>query len=198
MTTAPAQNYPEHPSAPPPPPPPPPPRKRHWLRWTLISVGAFIALIIGITAAAGGSHKTAQPGALPSNSISTAPASPELPSAPDTSSQPATPAPAEAAYVTPKPADFTVTLKVLSKQCFGSAGCNVTFRPVLTQHIAKGLLDPAITYDLTYTVTGDESGPQINTLSVTGDQYEQPDEGMASTPSSGTVLSAQVTSVTPQ
>ena len=100
--------------------------------------------------------------------------------------------------MTPKPADFTVTLKVLSKQCFGSAGCNITFRPVLTQHLAKGSLDPAITYDLTYTVTGDESGPQINTLSVTGDQYEQPYEAMASTPNSGTVLSAQVTSVTPQ
>src|SRR5437879_3831841 len=29
---------------------------------------------------------------------------------------------------TPTPDDFTIGIKVLSKQCFGSAGCNIEFR----------------------------------------------------------------------
>jgi hypothetical protein len=29
---------------------------------------------------------------------------------------------------TPEPSDFELTVKTLSKQCFGSAGCNITYR----------------------------------------------------------------------
>jgi citronellol/citronellal dehydrogenase len=115
----------------------------------------------------------------------------------DTSSE-AVPTPTEATYVTPKASDFEVTLKILSKECFGSAGCNISFRPSLAIGIPTSSLDPTITYDVTYTVTGDESGPMIETFAVTGDQYTQPSENQASTPSSGTVLRAKVTAVSAQ
>src|SRR6266568_1923647 len=49
------------------------------------------------------------------------------------------------AYVTPKKGDFQVTLKVLSKECFGSAGCNVTYRAKLSQSLPTGALDPDVT-----------------------------------------------------
>ncbi len=99
------------------------------------------------------------------------------------------------AYVTPTKGDFEVTLKVLSKECFGDAGCNLTYRAKLSQSLPTGALDPDITYDLTYVVHGDESGPQTETMYITGDQYEQPSEGLAQTPSSGTRLTVTVTKI---
>jgi len=42
-------------------------------------------------------------------------------------------------------------------------------------------------------VHGDESGPQTETMYITGDQYEQPSEGLAQTATSGTKLTVTVT-----
>lgn len=61
-----------------------------------------------------------------------------------------------------------------------------------------GELDPSITYDVTYVVKGDESGPIIDTLEVTGDQYSQPSEQDASTESNKVKLTARVVTVSPQ
>ena len=74
-------------------------------------------------------------------------------------------------------------------------GCNVTYRPKLSQSLPSGSLDPDVTYDLTYVVHGDESGPQTETLFATGDQYEQPSDGIVSTPSSGTRVTVTLTKV---
>jgi hypothetical protein len=100
--------------------------------------------------------------------------------------------PAAAAYHTPVPADFTLTVKVLEKQCFGSAGCNITFRIDLS---GGGELDPDKTYELTYEVKGGED-PLINTMTVTGKQYERQDRESIQTSSSSKKLTAVVTSVT--
>jgi hypothetical protein len=54
---------------------------------------------------------------------------------------------------------------------------------------------PRVTYDLTSVVHGDEFGPQTETLFVTGDQYEQPSDGIVSTPSSGTRVTVTLTKV---
>jgi hypothetical protein len=61
--------------------------------------------------------------------------------------------------------------------------------------LPSGSLDPDVTYDLTYVVHGDEFGPQTETLFVTGDQYEQPNDGIVSTPSSGTRVTVTLTKV---
>jgi hypothetical protein len=185
------------PNAPPPSPPPiypPPHKRRHWLRWTLIGVGALVIGIIVAVAAAGtdagktATGRTLQGVPAPTTSFPAPPAVVVTPPPPVVPPKPS--------YVTPTPADFRITLKTLTKQCFGEAGCNVTFRPVLAQELPKGSFDPAVTYDVTYTVTGDESGPQTDTLYVTGDQYQEPMEGIASTPSSSTSLTVKIESVT--
>jgi hypothetical protein len=89
-------------------------------------------------------------------------------------SAPATPAwAASVAVPTPKPVvaaqDFAVELKVISKKCFGSAGCNVTVEPAITY---LGTLTTEMACDLTYSVSGDESGETIETAEhVQGSSY---------------------------
>jgi hypothetical protein len=85
-----------------------------------------------------------------------------------------TPPATEAPEPTPDPLDlndFTVDLKVTDKQCFGSAGCNVTVEPNLTFVHAVDQLDGR-SYSVTITITGDSSGPVITTISGTGQQYD--------------------------
>lgn len=98
-------------------------------------------------------------------------------------------------YSVPKAKDFKVTIKVREKQCFGSAGCNVTYRVELAWNQTY---DPAVTYDVTYEVRGGEDGPVVNTLTVTGDEYQRDSEELVSTRSTKTKLSAVVTDVTEQ
>lgn len=111
-----------------------------------------------------------------------------------TRNEPATTTKAPAA--TPKPSDFTLTVKTLSKQCFGEAGCNVTYRV----DVAYGgpTLDPGTTWAVTYEVRGVEDGPQINTMTVRGTKAATDEEEFASTPSASTKLKAIVTDVAEQ
>jgi hypothetical protein len=91
------------------------------------------------------------------------------------------------------PADTHTSLDALSKQCFGSAGCNLTYR------IEVGYdgppLDPSNTYEVVYEVRGGEDGPQINTLTVEGDQSSVDSEEIISTTSPSRKLTAVATSV---
>ena len=171
---------------PPPPPYVPPKKKRHTVRTIAIVAGALI-VVGGVAGALGTGGKKA---AAPAHTISSAPSTTTAAIQPPILEQPSDTAPA---YVTPKKGDFEVTLKVLSKECFGTAGCNVTYRAKLSQSLPTGALDPDVTYDLTYVVHGDESGPQTETMYITGDQYEQPSEGLAQTATSGTKLTVTVT-----
>jgi len=173
---------------PPPPPYVPPKKKRHTVRTIAIVAGALI-VVGGVAGALGTGGKKA---AAPAHTISSAPSTTTAAIQPPILEQPSDTAPA---YVTPKKGDFEVTLKVLSKECFGSAGCNVTYRAKLSQSLPTGALDPDVTYDLTYVVHGDESGPQTETMYITGDQYEQPSEGLAQTATSGTKLTVTVTKI---
>lgn len=76
--------------------------------------------------------------------------------------------PAVVTYPEPRAEDFRLTVKVLKKECFGSAGCLVDFRIELAY--GGPTLDPSVTYELTYEIKGGDE-PLINTLEVTGDQY---------------------------
>jgi hypothetical protein len=73
-------------------------------------------------------------------------------------------------YDIPHLSDFHATLRTVSKQCYGDIGCNWDVKIRLSESGDLNL-DPDITYDLTYRVTGDESGPIIGTIEVTGTQY---------------------------
>lgn len=93
----------------------------------------------------------------------------------------------------PKPEDFTLTVKILEKKCFGSAGCSVVFRIELGY--TGPPLDSARTYELTYEVAGTDEASYVNTLLVTGTTYRTDDREHVSTKSSKAELKATVTGV---
>lgn len=104
--------------------------------------------------------------------------------------------PAKESYATPTPKDFTLTIKTTEKECFGSAGCNITFHVTLKQ-VTSANFDPSKTYELTYDVQGGED-PYTHTLEITGDKYSTDDKEYISTKSSKSVLKAVITSVEEQ
>ncbi len=64
--------------------------------------------------------------------------------------------------------DFKATLRVTDKQCFGSAGCNVTVEPNLEYLGTLDVLENR-SYSVTLEITGDESGPVITTIDGAGE-----------------------------
>jgi hypothetical protein len=101
----------------------------------------------------------------------------------------------EPEFEVPDVADFSIELDVKSKQCFGSAGCNVTVEPELSYAYDSEDLDPDATYEITYEISGGEDGEVIDTLDLTNQEDVSFSETMVSTTSSGTELTAEVTSV---
>jgi hypothetical protein len=64
----------------------------------------------------------------------------------------------------------------------GAGACDITYRPQLSIILPRRSLDPSITYYVTYRLRvsgldGDGiAGPQVDTLVVTGDHYDQPSQ----------------------
>ena len=189
-----AVNPPPPPQIPPPNPPtvhhgpgvPVPPKKSR--RWFLIALAAVLvccglpvlaAGVIDATGLSGGNPLTGRPA-----QFGTGDADPVDP-------QPAAPKPD---FHTPAVADFKLTVKVLEKQCFGSAGCLITYRVELIYDATNGHLDPSVTYEVTYEMRGGED-PKINTLRVTGTEYRGDERETIRTPSSKAEVTAVVTSV---
>jgi hypothetical protein len=87
-------------------------------------------------------------------------------------------------------------LKTTQKQCFGSAGCNVTVQ--VRAALDRSLLDAMPgdgRWDVTYEITGDESGPIIGTFSLYGNGKYDVNEEFLSTPSTNTPVRVRVISV---
>jgi hypothetical protein len=99
--------------------------------------------------------------------------------------------PAEAPIVTPELSNFELTVKVKEKQCFGSAGCHVTFEINLGAAVEP---DDAATFELTYEVAGPEDGPLVGTMEITGNQYTV-EEHFVSTPRKSTKLTVKATDI---
>lgn len=82
--------------------------------------------------------------------------------------------------VTPTVTDFTLTPKVLSKQCYGSAGCSVTFR---VTPVYSGATPPdSQRTEVTYEVVG-SSSPYSNSFIMTGVSASVQQEEFVSTKS---------------
>lgn len=90
--------------------------------------------------------------------------------------------------------DWHLELKILERKCFGSAGCNITFR-IVPSFVGVEPVPETGTLEVTYQVDGGEDGPQINTFEVRGDSAYHDDEERISTASSGDELTVKVTAV---
>ena len=101
---------------------------------------------------------------------------------------------AEPAGFTPQKSDFEIGIKILEKTCFGSTGCSIIYR-IEPKYVGTQELPDDVTIEVSYRVTGDESGPRQNTFEIVGGQAEFDQEEFAGTRSSGTVLKAKVIEV---
>jgi hypothetical protein len=107
---------------------------------------------------------------------------------------PSTSTPALVAAATQlKAADFALTLNVLSKKCFGSAGCNLSYaiNPAYTGSTPLTTQE----YTVTYQVTGGSDGPQINSFTGVGERITYDEEENIQTSSSKAALKVEVTNV---
>lgn len=96
----------------------------------------------------------------------------------------------------PRPSEFVIGVQVLQKQCFGTAGCNITYH-INPEYVGS---TPISGRSLTviYEVTGGKDGPQINNFTLSGDgTATYPKHEFTSTSSSGVTLTAKATSVSP-
>lgn len=94
-------------------------------------------------------------------------------------------------YDAPRVAHFRLTVKTLSKECFGSAGCNVSFR---VEAGWEETYNPDKEYELTYKILGGEDA-KIETMRIRGDEYERVTEDFISTRTSSSKLRAVPVSV---
>lgn len=87
---------------------------------------------------------------------------------------------------TPVPSDFQLAVVVLEKSCFGSAGCNVTYRIDVT-YVGAQPPDPKQTFTVSYELVGGED-PKIGSFSVRGDTASVSTEDFISTPPNPTLI----------
>ncbi|HET6708322.1 hypothetical protein [Amycolatopsis sp.] len=185
---------------------PPLPQRRKW-PWVVgalvvlpaLAAGVVLAIAFGKVAASpcldknqhapcagpGGTWISADGVTRPRDAAAPATTSPSIPAfAAPTTTEPALPEP------TAK--DYSVDLAVQSKQCFGSAGCNVVVEPKLSFLGASTLLWEC---DITYSISGDASGELIETAYAQGGASYRIDRTSMSTKNSKVVPKATVTAV---
>lgn len=150
----------------------------------------IIASIIGVLAVIGATVAITLVAAKPR-------ASAQAPSAPQSEQAgPLTPVEEHDAPPEPDPtlaaSDVKLSMKITEKQCFGSAGCNVSLK---VQMAYAGLpLSSDDTWQVIYQITGADDGPVVGSFEVTGDQYTINEESV-STKSSKSKLQIKVTDV---
>jgi hypothetical protein len=148
-----------------------------------------VASAVALIALSGCGDNTADD-AKAAKDVSTA--NPTTAAADTVTTEPTTAAPV-ATFEPPKLADFVLAVKTTRKQCFGSAGCNVTYHIDVT--VNKDVGDPDKEYLVTYEVSGVQDGPAINSFTIQGTKYSRDEEETAQTKSSKSKLTAKVTSV---
>jgi hypothetical protein len=151
-----------------------PAKKPLWKRAWFIGLLVFLGIAIGAAAGGGGDDDGPR--------VSTPGDTPATEDEPD-------------ANTDPQPADFQLEVVVLSQECFGSAGCNVTYELDITYLPTVPLEDDG-EWTLVYEVTGGEDGPQIGSMTLRGDgSVTYQGETFISTAAAGSPLTATVTAV---
>ena len=169
-----------------PPPPPVAPKKPRWPWIAGGIVGLFVVLVVSIGVATNSGQQNPQPGGFNAGVVTSTTASTPPPEVVATSAEPV--------YDTPVPKDFTLAVNVLNKECFGSAGCDITFRISVTL-TGNVTFDPAQTYTVTYDLTGTDGGASQGSFRITGTTVNEDGEDITQTGSSSTQVTAHVTSV---
>jgi hypothetical protein len=153
------------------------------------AAATVVALLAGCAAPGGKSlaPSTSTTGSSPSSSAPAAAAPTSTSSSTSTTTPPAPPR-------DPRLSDFKVGYKTKSKQCFGSAGCNWVIAPTVkwVGPAASKPTDDATSYEITISVSGDESGPTIATITTHGSRYDA-DEIDLSTPRISTPVKIKAT-----
>ncbi|MET8858739.1 hypothetical protein [Streptomyces sp. NPDC004579] len=170
------------------PPPPPAPKKSRANAVIIGSAAAVIATIIATGIVVVHSVANANKPAAATTKSSAPNAAPAVDATED----------AEPTYAALDADSFSIELKTKSRQCFGSAGCNVTVEPNLTLMVDSGDVDPEATYEITYEIRGDESGPVIETAELTEQTSLSYIPSSLSTTSKSTKLSVKITDVQEQ
>lgn len=98
-------------------------------------------------------------------------------------------------YDTVDASSFSIDLRTTKRQCFGSAGCNITVEPELTYLADSADIDPDAIYEITYEIHGDESGTVIGTMELTAQTSVSYQSTYLSTSSSATKVTAEITDV---
>ncbi|MFE4548879.1 hypothetical protein [Streptomyces sp. NPDC056785] len=169
------------------PPPPPAPKKPRITAVIIGSAAAVIAAVVATGLVVVQSEKDdSKPPAAAESSIPDADASAAAAQATDPT------------YVTIDTDSFSAKLRTTKRQCFGSAGCNVTVEPNLTLLVGTEDVDPDATYEITYEISGDESGPVIETAELTNQTSLNYRPSMLSTSSASTKVSIEITDVQKQ
>jgi hypothetical protein len=164
-----------------------------------LAVGVVLALAVGKVAAGpcldksqhapcagpGGTWIPAEGAVRPRDAAAPATTSPSIPAF-------AVPTTTEPVLPEPTVKDYSVDLAVQSKQCFGSAGCNVVVEPKLNALGAGTLLWEC---DITYSISGDTSGELIETAYAQGGTSYRVDRTSMSTKTAKIVPKATVTAV---
>ncbi|MYU20807.1 hypothetical protein GTY84_02835 [Streptomyces sp. SID8352] len=101
----------------------------------------------------------------------------------------------EPTFVEPTVDDFTIELRTTSRQCFGSAGCNITVEPKLSYTGLTDALDPDAVYQITYEIKGDDSGPILKTLELSDQTTLNYTPTSLSTASASKKLSVKITEI---
>jgi hypothetical protein len=177
-------------------PPPPgqtiaaaPGKKRNPLWWILAGVAALAVVIGGTVAFTLAASSNIEPArGLTAWEQEQQQAANEPSVTDEALPDPTTPAPS----YTPTPSDIKLKPKVIDKECFGSAGCNVVFKVDLTY--GGSALDEATTWLVTYEVTGVQDGPMIGSLELTGETFTASEE-ITQTKSSKSKITIKVTDV---
>jgi hypothetical protein len=161
---------------------PRPPQRPLWL-WIIALVAA---LVVGFAlGAAVGVESRGAPDPANASTDSGEPAASAIDTRPPTTTTTTRPP-------MPTPQDFTITIKVIRKQCFGSAGCNLTYQIEPKYIGTTPLPDEKIT--VVYEITGGDE-PQINRFTVEGDTASFDEEEHIQTPKSSSELTATVTEI---
>ncbi|MFK4801675.1 hypothetical protein ACI3K5_23710 [Streptomyces sp. MPA0124] len=167
--------------------PPPPPAKKS--RTNAIIIGAAVAIIAAIIGTGVVVVQTRDDSKPTVSAETSTPAEDLAAPAVEETEDP------EPSYAELTPADFEMKLRTTRRQCFGSAGCNLTVEPDLTYTGLTGDIDPDAVYDITYEIKGDESGPVIATAELSNETNLNYRPSLITTVSSSTKVSVEITGV---